>query len=481
MAAPVQRPRRRRAFVPGWIPAVGAVLALGCVGMGVLAESSTNIAPATGTTAGPALTPVLSVRRVPAWLAKPTADRRLADAATPLAKALGSTACVVLDTGDRQVVASQANVPLSPGSNMKLLTAFAALRKLGSDTRLRTKVVASTKPSGTNVDTLWLVGGGDPLLSTQPFRDAGKYGAEVPHTKLEDLADALLATGVKSIGTLNGDESRYDTVRALPSWPARFVADGQVGPQSALSVNDARNYPAAGTAPTGNQPAVADPAAYAASTLADLLRARGVTVGTTGSAVAPTKSVEVAGLDSLTVHEIVGEMLAFSDNNTAELVAKELGYTRAQPGTTANGVSVIHDELAAAKLPLDGLDLRDGSGLEEATRVSCATLTAVLEADGSDGPIAKGLAVAAQSGTLRDRYRKSPAAGKVRAKTGTLRTVTALSGWIDTDRGAHVAFSILLNVTGRQVGDADLLATQKITETALSYPNAPDPAQLGPR
>jgi D-alanyl-D-alanine carboxypeptidase/D-alanyl-D-alanine-endopeptidase (penicillin-binding protein 4) len=121
--------------------------------------------------------------------------------------------------------------------------------------------------------------------------------------------------------------------------------------------------------------------------------------------------------------------------------------------------------------------MNDGSGLDRADRISCATFVRVLEADGVDGVIAKGLPVAASSGTLSHRYRNSPAASKVKAKTGTLHDVNSLSGWITTDQGRPLTFSIITQTSNL---NASRLVDQALTEAMLSYPDAPDPASVGP-
>jgi D-alanyl-D-alanine carboxypeptidase/D-alanyl-D-alanine-endopeptidase (penicillin-binding protein 4) len=319
------------------------------------------------------------------------------------------------------------------------------------------------------------------LLSTAPYRARVKYGNLMPYTAFESVADAIAAAGVRRVtGSVRGDESRYDTVRNVPSWPARYQADGQVGSLSALAVNDGRRFAAIEGRPSPGGPDP-EPAAGAAAMLVELLAERGVVVeGGSGAGTAPEGAKEVAAVPSLTVREIVAELLMYSDNTTAELLVKELGFVERGEGSTAAGLEVVRDVAAEAGLPTDGLSLVDGSGLDRSDRVSCATLDALLALGGDEGPIDDGLAVAGTAGTLIDRYTRSPAKGKVRAKTGSLRDVTGLSGWVDTDKGASLSFSILVNTSGRQVTNDDLVATQRVTEALLAYPETPDLSQLGP-
>ena len=369
-----------------------------------------------------------------------------------------------------------------PGSNLKLATAFAALRELGPDTTLSTKIVATSPPEeGTINGDLYVVGGGDPLIVTDNYLATSKYGA-YPHTSLAAISDAITAAGITRIsGSIRGDDSRYDALRSVPSWPDRYLAEAQVGPLSALSLNDARTYPV-GTFDSGIPRPAADPSAYGAIGLTEQLRARGIAVeGMPGSGVAPANGTVVTDVPSLPVQQIVSEMLTFSDNNTAELLLKELGRHRAGQGSTAAGLDVVRDVLTKAGLGVDGFDPHDGSGLDRGDRATCSLLAALVAKDGTDGQIATGMAVAGRTGTLRDRFRSSQAAGEVRAKTGTLNDVTALSGWVHTTKDADVAFSYLLNTDGRRVGPDDLTLQEQLTEALRSYPDSPDLASLGPK
>ena len=73
------------------------------------------------------------------------------------------------------------------------------------------------------------------------------------------------------------------------------------------------------------------------------------------------------------------------------------------------------------------------------------------------------LPVAGVDGTLEDRFKNTPLAGRMWAKTGTLNEVTGLSGYVRAASGRTVAFSILVN--GRRPGsDAEAHAIDRIAE-----------------
>src|SRR5205814_1739056 len=73
---------------------------------------------------------------------------------------------------------------------------------------------------------------------TPPYVQHFKH-QPVVHSSLEELADRIKAAGVGHIeGSVVGDDARFDTQRYLPQWPARFASLGEIGPMSALLVND---------------------------------------------------------------------------------------------------------------------------------------------------------------------------------------------------------------------------------------------------
>lgn len=464
------------------------VTGLAFVGYGISTERDRSAAaePATASDApGPAApTPVLSVRRVPDMLVRPQAARRLSTQLSPLVSAAPASTCLVVADGPTTLFAVQPDSPMPAASNQKLVTALSALDVLGPDATFTTRLAASVAPSGGVIDgDLWMIGGGDPLIDSDTYQSTLKYG-RTEHTRIEDIADRVVAAGVTSIsGSVKGDDTHFDAVRTVPSWPDRYVQQNQVGPLSALSVNDARTYGVVEGASSGTPRPAADPPAYAADALTQLLIARGVAVaGAPASGTAPDDLVTVADVESLPVREMVKEMLNFSDNNTAELLTKAVGLAASGEPSTAAGLKEAERVLADHDIDLTDIVLRDGSGLDIGNRLTCRLLDDVLEAAGAEGPLAEGLPVAdGPDGTLRDRFTKSPAAGVVRAKTGSLKGVTALSGWVTTTAGTDVRFSTIVNTGGRDVSAADLTYETRVAEAILSYPDAVDPAVVGPK
>jgi D-alanyl-D-alanine carboxypeptidase/D-alanyl-D-alanine-endopeptidase (penicillin-binding protein 4) len=126
-----------------------------------------------------------------------------------------------------------------------------------------------------------------------------------------------------------------------------------------------------------------------------------------------------------------------SDNAYANVLLSYLG-----------GSQSVQQALTSLGVDTNGYRLRDGSGLSRnnlaTPRTLVSTLQAMSEAQGNEVFFAS-LPVAGISGTLRNRLRQTKAQGTVRAKTGTLRGVRALSGYIDNSEYGPLVFSIIIN------------------------------------
>jgi D-alanyl-D-alanine carboxypeptidase/D-alanyl-D-alanine-endopeptidase (penicillin-binding protein 4) len=432
--------------------------------------------------------PVLSARRVPRALQAPVADDALVPHLSALVASSPPDTCLVVSVDGRPAFSHNASTPLVPASNQKLLTSWAALQVLGPHTTFRTAVVTTSPRDGGRVDgDVWLVGGGDPVLMTDDWVAQFEGGDQIVRTRFEGLADALVAAGITEItGSVVGDESRYDSLRAVPTWADRLIDQSQAGPLSALLVNEGMaRFPAEFVSRRHYEPA-ADPPTHAAGVLTRLLAERGVRVlGAPTAGTAPPDAAELAAIDSPPLRDLLRTVNAWSNNTAAELLVKELDRASAGSGTTAGGTAVISGTLASAGLPVGGVVVSDGSGLDEGGRLTCELVDALLRRAGVDSELASSLAVAGTSGTLRERFAGTVAEGRVRAKTGTLRSVTALSGFAlsAVEDGTVLTFAYIANVSGSD-GVVELWQVElqgPFVEALARYPDAPPISALVPR
>jgi serine-type D-Ala-D-Ala carboxypeptidase/endopeptidase (penicillin-binding protein 4) len=364
----------------------------------------------------------------------------------------------------QDLLSSGVDVPRTPASTTKILTAVAALRALGDDSRATTRVLDGATP-----DEVVLVAGGDVLLAA----GAGDPDAVDGHAGIGDLA-AQTATALRDAGrttvAVRLDDASFTGPTTSPGWGAGDVGAGFVMPIAPLAVDEARLSDAE------NAPRAADPALAAAQTFAQALAAQGITVldGVVRAAAAPG-SAELAAVESATTSELVELMLTTSDNTLAEVLARRVAVATDRPGTFDDASQAVVDQVAALGVDVTGTSLQGASGLGRETRIPVRVLTDVLTlvAAGDHpefGPVAAGLPVAAVSGTLLDRYddpESVAAAGIVRAKTGTLTGVSSLAGYLRDADGRLLAFAVMSDAVAPG-GSASARRAQDRFATALA-------------
>jgi D-alanyl-D-alanine carboxypeptidase len=323
----------------------------------------------------------------------------------------GRDVSVAVGLGNRIVYTHLGTEPRVLASNEKLLTSMAALDLLGPSFRYQTTADVDRRLRGGVLHgNLWLVGSGDPTLTT---------------SDLAALAARLRATGLRRVtGSVIGDTSAFDRGWWAPGWLPRI----------------SREYV---TRPTALRLAGGDssPEPEAAAAFAAALLAAGVEVdGNTSVGRAPLDAKPHAAIRSPSMSQLLVEQNHESDNLYAELAAKALGDARGSEGSTAAGATVIQRWATAA-----GSDtiVRDGSGLSDQDRTTANGMVTMLLG-------------ARRSPWFSSLYRSLPAGGEgtlssrlagvpVRAKTGTLfiRPASTLSGYVRTRAGTLVAFSVL--------------------------------------
>jgi D-alanyl-D-alanine carboxypeptidase/D-alanyl-D-alanine-endopeptidase (penicillin-binding protein 4) len=375
---------------------------------------------------------------------------RLASLAGPLLadpRIAPSVGVVVLDalTGD-VLLDRAAQAPRLPASTLKLLTAAAALVSVGADARLLTRAVAGpdvatdAAAAGVATGTVYLVGGGDVVLAA----GAGDGGAVVGRAGLGDLA-AATAAALRVRGVTSVRVALDDTAVSGPSTASGWgPIDRQfVAPVSALAVDHG--------VLAGRPERDEDPALTAARTFAAALAAQGLSVeGDVARKAAPQEGVELAAVESATIAELVEHMLRTSDNDVAEALARRVAVTAGLPGDFASGSAAVLAALAADGLDVADVRMADASGLSEQDAVAPGTLARLLALTADPDrpyllPLTAGLPVAGLDGTLDDRFDGStdPAAGLLRAKTGTLLTAVSLAGLVLDADGRLLAFAVL--------------------------------------
>jgi len=384
----------------------------------------------------PLSAPILNARRNPLTLSHDVRFRPLSAKLQTLSNRLPSNSCFTVDIEGSRIISVNGDNSLMPASNMKIVVAAVALEILSPDHVFTTKLLGRVEGNAI-VGDAYLVGGGDPVLISGDYPSTEPYPT-FNFTRLDGLINALAEKGISSInGSIIGDETRYDAERYTPSL-GLGIKGTEVGPLGALMVND-------GTI-TGNPIKPDNPALGASTELTNIFMNNGIRVsGTPKVGTAPQDMAVIAQIDSLPLPEVLAEMLTNSDNNTADLLVKEIGYASTGEGTRNAGLEAIKAQLVEWGISLDALNFVDGSGLDRGNRLTCNALSALLNRDAGFGPIGLGLAIAGQTGTLRDVLVDTLAAGKLRGKTGTLTGAKALSGFVPYSQDQASTFTLILN------------------------------------
>lgn len=336
----------------------------------------------------------------------------------------GASSAYAIDLNTHRVVfAWRPNIRRNPASVEKLYTTSTALIRMGPGATFTTQVLGTGTLDSAGVfrGNLWLKGDGDPMLTT----------AEV-----SSLASQLRAAHIRSVhGRVLGDGSIFDSLPGSYETGGRL--DSEIGALGGLSVDH-------GWTSHGFQ---SNTALYAAQRLAVALRrqAHVRVTGRTGTGTAPAGARTLATFTSAPLSQIVALTNQPSDNYAAETLLKDLGARFGGAGSTAAGAAVVRAE--ARHLGLHP-QIVDGSGLSRTDRTSPRDVVRLLwsmERSPLYATLADSLPLAGVSGTLIHRMHGTAAAGRCRAKTGTLSDVSALAGYCPTRDGHTVAFALLMN------------------------------------
>jgi D-alanyl-D-alanine carboxypeptidase/D-alanyl-D-alanine-endopeptidase (penicillin-binding protein 4) len=375
--------------------------------------------------------------------ATPTSARScsVADLATDARLATFSGVVLKADTGE-VLFDRNAAVPAATASVFKIVTAAAALQALGPNYVVDTKVYADPANPGTII----LVGGGDPTLSATP---AGQQSVYQNAPKLSDLALKVsqwaTANSIK-VNRIVLDSTLFAGGTAAskwePSWERSEQTQGYMSEVTALQVDGDRASPSRETSPRTTTPVMNAGRKFKAALGAT------ATGATLVEGKLPAGSTEVAKVTSQTIDKWIKHMLLVSDNTEAEYLARLVAIKQGYDGSFASVGIAIKKALAATNLDMSNLVIKDGSGLSANNAVSplfIAQLLGIVNDGFNDFEIiAHALPVSGESGSLADRFKgdNADAVGKVRAKTGWIKTGYTLAGIIDAKDGTKLLFAV---------------------------------------
>jgi D-alanyl-D-alanine carboxypeptidase/D-alanyl-D-alanine-endopeptidase (penicillin-binding protein 4) len=402
-----------------------------------------------------------------------------------------------------------ASRPMIPASNQKIITAVTALAELGPRFKFRTGLWmrGTVDEAGVLEGELLLQGGGDPTLGRDLSAHQEDGAAEARMSTLQRWADQLAADGLRRVaGDLIVDDRFFDRQHVHPDWPRAQIWREYCAPSAGLvygescvtvSVKPGKNVgepaqvslmpavegltvanscitkperhviwfdrePGSSVIRVGGyvrhesvgytgRVTVPEPALFAGRAFRQVLGECGVRIGGSvrlARGDRPDESHDWRRVEERLVPltDVLSVMLRESQNLYAEQVVKTIGAVRSQEGSWEAGLARMGDVLTGLDATEEGFHLADGSGMSRRNRLTprlvCRVLSALASLNGRDF---SGLLAAPGEGTLRRRFREKPYHQNVRAKTGFLRGVGALSGYVRTTGGRRVIFSILIN------------------------------------
>ncbi len=416
-----------------------------------------------------------------------------------------------------------ANTRLHPASNMKLLTAAAALEVLGEGYSFKTEIHTDGKQEGNTLHgNLYLVGKGDPTLLPEDF---------------DTFAEKLKMLGITTIeGNVIGDDSWYDDVRLSTDmiWSDEQYhygsqvsaltasadydydsgsviieiepgAEGQppnvyIRPETdyVTVINEAvtgsnggeeeitvtrrhaeNTIMVEGTIPAGSEQveermSVWDPTGYALALFRQALGRNGITIGGDIYAEAAPKDTEILlEHSSIPLEKLLIPFMKLSNNGIGEVLVKEMGKQVYGEGSWEKGLDVMEEVLLKFDMDTDTMSLKDGSGISHNNLIPANEISNLLYAAQNEewfSIFLNSLPHAGKQermigGTLHERMHGL----NVQAKTGTINGVTTLSGYLETSKGKKLIFSIMINNLLDDLEDEGKELEDRIVEIITNY------------
>lgn len=344
--------------------------------------------------------------------------------------------CVYDLTADATVFEYHAHKSMRPASTQKILTAVAALDRLGKNAVFTTLALQQGYMEGTTlVGNVVVRGGFDPMFS---------------YDDLRQMALAIREAGIDSIaGQLVADVSMTDGLRLGNGWCWDDVPSSIIPYLTPLLFNHEQEVG------SRNKKCVEHPDQYFLQVLQRELCELGVACRDgvaqgTAFNFQPSMAQRTLFSRQHTVEQMLGQMMKKSDNLYAEALFYLLGSSAkfSQTGWK-DGAAQVENLLRKVGADLDNASVADGSGLSLYNYITPQALVKVLrfayQQKAIYNALLPSLPVAGMDGTLDRRMMKSPAQGNVRAKTGTLKGVVTLAGYATAADGHQLAFSILCN------------------------------------
>jgi len=422
--------------------------------------------------------------------------------------------CVMNTNKNSSIYEYNSNVSLIPASTLKIVTTGAALSMLGTDfvfeTQLQYNGILDTI-KGILKGNLYIVGGGDPTLESEYFKNK-----KDSLTVVEKWALILKAKGIKKIeGAIIGDAGIFDENITPDQWIwgdignyfgsgasgltyhdnkyTVYFKSGAIGSQTTINKilpeveglqitnivkaggtdDNAVIYGSPntyyritqGTIPPNKnnfevQGAIPDPALFCAQALNQALKSMHVEVTEKAST---TRLLRENNKDVVTNRKILhkhysptlDKIVYFTNlkslNLYAEHLLKYIAYKKNNIGLEDEGTEIITSFWKSKGVDVGGFFMNDGAGLSRANVITTKTETQILHLmvkDKNFKAFYDSFPVAGKSGSLENLCKGTCAENNLRAKSGYITRVRSYAGYVKNKKGELLCFSVIVNNYG---------------------------------
>lgn len=422
---------------------------------------------------------------------------------------------------DKNLVAHNPKKSLQPASTMKLISTATALMSLGEDFTYSTKLeydgyIKDSILSG----NIFIKGSGDPSLGSWRFKTQPDYKqlTELWAKKVKDLGIKEIKGRVLGDGSFFDENVIADTwiwgdmgnyygsgayglnmnenlfwatfkpancmesatlLKTLPDLPyyqkINRVLTDKAGTGDQVNIYSTPYQDILvmeGFVPVGEnfsvKGSIPDPALFSAYFLQKKLEESGIKIHDSPLSYLeankksiyfqkPAHTTQIDLLKSPPLRELARECNFHSINLYAETFLKTPSVMLNLGSTTDAAVKGLQQIWQSKGVRLDGLKMKDGSGLSPSNSITPDNMTDVLKAmflEKSFNSFYESIPIVGVSGTVQNLAKKSKAVGNVRAKSGSIDGVRAYSGYFTTRNGEMMCFSIMLNKYNSDFGSA---------------------------
>lgn len=389
-------------------------------------------------------------------------------------------------SNNKRLYSHNADKLFIPASNVKILTAFAALKTLSPRFSFTTTFDTDSITGYSRINNLIIKSNGDHFVNLDELNFQALSLSRlikriegdiiVDNSEFDSLilgkgwmwddrnpAIAPLSVNNNSVSfTVTPGRHAGDllSVRSNPSTSfIEFLVRAQTGTEDNLHIERVEREKTDRFIISGSSAGtrfftypVSRPGLFAGSLLKDFSQGHGISVDgdvkESGTSVIKLKNIISFSSPSLGV--IVSRMMKESNNLSSECILKALGKKEnGLPGNADSGITVIKSMLSSMGIKDKSYRIVDGSGLSTYNLLSPQIIVKVLKTIHDDFTIypeyISALSIGGVDGTLKERLKDSQLVNRFRAKTGTMSGVSCLSGYIQTKKGKMLCFSVMIN------------------------------------